>query len=60
MNSGLEPLLPPRERDGCVFSIARNLSDRPGSVELDLFVDAGGAIPLVLMLHAMLIASRYP
>jgi hypothetical protein len=42
MNSGLEPLLPPSERGGCVFSMAFNLSDRPGSIELDLFVDAGG------------------
>jgi hypothetical protein len=47
MNSGLEPLLPPSERGGCVFSMAFNLSDRHESIELDLFVDAGGYLACV-------------
>ena len=38
----IAPLLPPRGRGGCVFSMAFNLSNRPGSVELDVFVDAEG------------------
>ena len=30
------------ERGGCAFSMAFNLSNRPGSIEFDIFLDAGG------------------
>jgi hypothetical protein len=39
---GLQPLLPAKGRGGCVFSMAFNLSDRAGSVEFDVFLDAEG------------------
>jgi hypothetical protein len=42
IDSGLEPLLPSKERGGCAFSMAFNLSNRPGSIEFDVFIDAGG------------------
>jgi hypothetical protein len=35
-------LLPARNRGGCVLSIAFHLRDRPGSIELDVFVDELG------------------
>src|ERR1700676_5077453 len=42
-NSGLQPLLPAKgHRGGCVLSMAFNLSDRTGSVEFDVFLDAEG------------------
>src|ERR1700733_10567069 len=41
-DSGLQPLLPAKGHGGCVLSMAFNLSDRAGSVEFDVFLDADG------------------
>jgi hypothetical protein len=40
--SGLRPLIPASQRGGCVFSMQFNLSNRPGTVEIDVFVDPDG------------------
>jgi hypothetical protein len=42
IDSGLEPLLPSKERGGCAFSVAFSLGNRTGSIEFDVFVNAGG------------------
>jgi hypothetical protein len=39
---GVERLLPPGKHSGCVGSMAFNLSDQPGSIEIDVFADAEG------------------
>jgi hypothetical protein len=41
-DSGLQALLPAKDRGGCVLSMAFNLRDRAGSVEFDVFLDAEG------------------
>jgi hypothetical protein len=41
-DADLNPLMPTRQRGGCVLSMAFNLSNRPGSIEIDVFVDADG------------------
>ena len=41
-HSGLKPLMPESRRGGCVLSMAFYFSNRPGSLEIDLFVDAAG------------------
>jgi hypothetical protein len=42
-DSGLQPLLPAKgHRGGCALSMAFTLSDRTGSVEFDVFLDAEG------------------
>ena len=35
--SGLRPLIPASQRGGCVFSMQFNLSNRPGTIEIDIF-----------------------
>ncbi len=41
--AGLQPLLPAKgHRGGCVLSMAFNLTDWPGTVEFDVFVDSDG------------------
>jgi hypothetical protein len=39
---GLSPLMLSRGKSGNVFSLAFHFSDRPGSLEIDVFVDANG------------------
>ena len=39
---GLRPLLPNRAHGGCALSIAFHMDNRPGSIELDIFVDEDG------------------
>ncbi len=41
-HDGLKPLMPARQRSGCVLSVAFYFADRPGSLEIDIFVDADG------------------
>lgn len=41
-DTGLKALIEPRSCGGCVLSIAFNLRDRSGSIELDVFVNAYG------------------
>src|SRR5882757_3386546 len=41
-DSGLEPILAPRARAGCVLSIAFHLLASPGSIEFDVFLDGSG------------------
>jgi hypothetical protein len=46
--AGLQPLLPTKgHRGGCVFSMAFNLADRPGTIEFDVFVDSDGFLARV-------------
>jgi hypothetical protein len=41
-DAGLKPLMPASQRAGCVLSMAFYFSNRPGSFEIDIFVDADG------------------
>lgn len=38
----LKPLMTTSQRGGCVLSMAFNISNRLGSIEIDVFVDADG------------------
>jgi hypothetical protein len=39
---GLKPLMPASQRGGCVLSMAFYFCNRPGSFEIDIFVDGDG------------------
>ena len=42
-DADMQPLVPAKgHRGGCVLSMAFNLTDRPGTVEFDVFVDSDG------------------
>jgi hypothetical protein len=46
-DSGLKPLMPASQHCGCVFSMAFYFANRPGSLEIDVFVDAHGYLDAV-------------